>query len=281
MLLNVSIGDAYGVGFEFQKMDIVLANNNLTHYYNNRNDDISAGRYSDDTQMSLAIAELMLSGQKWTKKNIARFFLIAFKRDNRQGYAKGFYSFLSHCENEDDFLKNINPFSLRNGAAMRSVPLSFIKNKRKMIRLAAKQAKITHNTKEGILSSKAVALIGHYFLFKNGKKANLKSYLERSLHYTFDDNKSTQTKCDAIDTINAVLTVLMKSDSQSDILINSVALGGDTDSVASISCGLASLSNEYDQYIEPFLLNNLENNLYGKNYILILDKQLKQTYLDL
>tara|TARA_Y100001960_G_C14783007_1_gene888292 strand:+ start:993 stop:1835 length:843 start_codon:yes stop_codon:yes gene_type:complete len=278
MLIEVAIGDAYGAGFEFVEEDIIKKYNKLESYYDSRIDNIRAGQYTDDTQMSLAIAELLIDEVEWTKENIAKYFLSVFDRDKRQGYAKGFYNFLVENNDVESFLNNINPESVRNGAAMRSVPLSYIKNKEELKEKAKIQASITHNTHEGIVSSQSVALIGHCFLYENINKHEIRDKLLMEIEEIYRTDKTDRVACDAIDTIDAVLTVLLKSNTFSEILINSIELGGDTDSVASITLGLASLSSQFTNDLPEFLYADLENEKYGKDYILELENKLKKKF---
>jgi ADP-ribosylglycohydrolase len=274
MLIEVAVSDSYGAGFEFVPQETILKEHKLNKYYASRIDDLKAGQYTDDTQMSLAIAELLINEKEWTKEIVAKYFINVFKRDERCGYAKKFYNFLKSVTDENDFLARIQPQSVRNGAAMRSVPLSIIKDKKELKYKAALQARITHNTFEGIISSQAVALIGNYFLYKQGKKKDLIDYLFKEVNYLFIDFKTGRIPCCAISTIDAVITVLQESDTLSQILNKSVLLGGDTDSVASIACGLATMSNEFINDLPDFLYDDLENEKYGKDYINKLDKDL-------
>ncbi len=64
MLLELAIGDAYGAGFEYA--DEMISENTLTHYVQHPRHQIRPGCYTDDTQMSLAIAETLVSGEPWT-----------------------------------------------------------------------------------------------------------------------------------------------------------------------------------------------------------------------
>jgi len=274
MLLEIAIGDAYGAGFEFVPDETIKKEHNLTKYYASRIDDLKVGQYTDDTQMTLAISELMISKKVWTKELITKHFLEVFNRDRRCGYAKGFYKFLTDVSDEYEFLEKINPESIRNGAAMRSVPLSLIKDITELKNKAKLQASITHDTYEGVVSSQAVALIGNFFLYQNGKKEGIKTYLYEELFELFKDNKTDRVPCDAIETIDAVVTVLTASNSFSEIIDRSVKLGGDTDSVASIACGLATLTDQYVNDLPEFLYNDLENETYGRDYIIDLDKEL-------
>ncbi|MGK0390501.1 MAG: ADP-ribosyl-[dinitrogen reductase] hydrolase [Maribacter sp.] len=85
MLLELTIGDAYGAGFEYADKKIIEQHNNLKGYIQHpRHLGTKPGMYTDDAQMSLAIAELMISGLEWTKLNLANKFVEVFKRDERE-----------------------------------------------------------------------------------------------------------------------------------------------------------------------------------------------------
>lgn len=60
MLVELAIGDAYGAGFEYAAADFVKTNNNLDKYYSHPFHKITPGNYTDDTQMSIGITELLL-----------------------------------------------------------------------------------------------------------------------------------------------------------------------------------------------------------------------------
>jgi len=161
MLTEIAIADAYGAGFEFCSEDKIISQNNLGLYSKHELYDI-LGKYTDDTQMSIAIVEFILSDQEWTKENIASKFIECFKRDVRLGYSEGFFNLLSKVESSKELLELIIPTSERNGAAMRSVPIGFLKNKEDVIALAKLQAQVTHDSPIGIQSSCAVALAAHF-----------------------------------------------------------------------------------------------------------------------
>jgi len=62
MLLELAIGDAYGAGFEYVDTKMILPQNNLSGYVKHPRHHIQPGSYTDDTQMSLAIAEALAAG---------------------------------------------------------------------------------------------------------------------------------------------------------------------------------------------------------------------------
>src|SRR5665213_1502503 len=92
MLLEVCLGDAYGVPFEYAPEAFVRGyDDGKTYRQRGRR---RVGCYSDDGQMSLAIAEHIWSDEPWDKLLLANRFVEVFKRDQRVGYARNFYHLL-------------------------------------------------------------------------------------------------------------------------------------------------------------------------------------------
>lgn len=276
MLLEIGIGDAYGAGFEFSPREKVEAHNDLTKYHEHELG-IPAGNYTDDTQMSLAIAELIISKMDWTRENLANKFVECFKRDERKGYSKGFYSFLRSIDSGAEFLQKMKPNSTRNGAAMRSAPLGYIDDIDKILSMAALQASLTHDTEIGIKSSQAVALASHYAVYNLGGKENLTEFVSQYTRFTWRDDWSTLVACCGEETVNALLTVLKYSETLAEILTKSVGFCGDVDTVAAVGLGIASSSHEYDTGLPGFLFSELENGAYGKEYLVTIGRQLDET----
>src|SRR4051812_7127086 len=123
MLLEIALGDAYGAGMEYAEPDFVRRHNDLSGYVRHPRHDIAPGAYTDDTQLSLAIAEAVLEDAEWTRERLADRFVGAFKRDPRLGYAQRFHDFLVEVADGTEFLRDIDPRSDKSGAAMRAVPI--------------------------------------------------------------------------------------------------------------------------------------------------------------
>lgn len=100
MLLELAVGDAYGAGFEYADAQRVQQYNNLSRYAQHPSNRSKRGCYTDDTQMSLAIAETIVAGERGTPEVLARRFVATFKRDPREGYASRFYQFLLKFRSE-------------------------------------------------------------------------------------------------------------------------------------------------------------------------------------
>src|SRR5215471_10980801 len=148
MLVELAIGDAYAAAFEFVDRDLTSAHQ-LGEYARHPRHQREPGRYTDDTQMSIAVAELIVSGAPFTRENLADCFVQAFKRDPRTGYAGGFYEFLTSVKDGADFLARIRPTSDKNGGAMRAAPVGVFTRIEEVVDKAALQARLTHDTDEG------------------------------------------------------------------------------------------------------------------------------------
>jgi ADP-ribosyl-[dinitrogen reductase] hydrolase len=266
MLLELAIGDAYGAGFEFASSEKITALNDLSRYYPHELG-VIPGAYTDDTQMTLALCELSLEGIEWTPLSIADKFVQVFKRDPRNGYAKGFHEVLKTLNSGRQFLERIDGRSNRNGAAMRAIPCGFFLAEGEVLEKAAMQAKLTHNTGEGVRSAEAIALAAHYFWKQLGTAADLPRYLSEKQGYEWTAEWAGPVPCKGDETVVAVLATLTSSRSMKSMLKHAVAFGGDVDSVAALALGLAALSSEYHSDLPAVLYEGLENGSYGRDYL--------------
>lgn len=277
MLVNIAIGDAYGASFEFMEVEFVNLHNTATSYETGAGR-ANGGHYTDDTQMSLALAELMLERKVWTRPDVAGKFLEVFKRDPRPGYAHGFYQFLQRTNSVDEFLKNIITSSTKSGAAMRAAPLGILDSVEEVIAKSYLQASITHNTEEGINAAIVVALSSYFFFHKLGKKEDLPSFIAFLVPGDWFTPWSGAVSVEAVDCTKAALTAVMKSHTLQELLINSVSFTGDTDTVAAIAMGIVNRSSQFENDLPSMLYQQLENDIYGYDYLLDLDKKLNRQF---
>lgn len=166
MLVELAIGDAYGAGFEYAPARMVREQNDLPGYVQHPCHGIRPGCYTDDTQMSIAIAEAIISGAPWTPLMLAQHFVEALKRDPREGYAGRFYGFLQEVNDGEEFLARMKPYSDKSGAAMRAGPIGIYPDLKEVIERCQIQAAITHDTPAGINAAVAASLMTHYGLYR-------------------------------------------------------------------------------------------------------------------
>lgn len=274
MLIELAVGDAYGAGFEYVDQAFIAAHNDLSCYVRHPRHDIVPGCYTDDTQMSIAIAEAVVSGDDWTPLMLAERFVAAFQRDPREGYATGFYDFLSRIPNGAQFLKEITPHSDKSGAAMRAGPIGVYPNREEVVSRATVQARLTHDTPDGIRAAVAAALMTHYFLYELGPKTRLGTYLEEHVVGHWAEPWQGKVKSKGWMSVHAAVSAIQTSSSLSDLLRRCIAFSGDVDTVATIALAAASCCREIVSDLPQNIALLLENREYGRDYLLNLDTQL-------
>jgi ADP-ribosyl-[dinitrogen reductase] hydrolase len=274
MLMELAIGDAYGAGFEYANRQLIRQFNDLSRYVQHPRHSTRPGQYTDDTQMTLAIVEAILSGEAWTPLNLAGRFVDVFKRDPREGYAGSFHAFLRRSYSGEQFLKDIIPDSDKSGAAMRAIPIGIFPTITEVIEKATIQSAITHNTPDGIRAGVASALMAHYFIYKLGTKNHLGEFIETHVEGEWADPWQGQVGPKGWMSVKAAITAIHQHDSLSAMLRACVDYSGDVDTVATIALGAASGSDEVAQDLPQPLIDGLENVNYGRDYLVELDAQL-------
>lgn len=274
MLVELAVGDAYGAGFEYVDADWIAAHNDLSHYIQHPRHGTYPGQYTDDTQMSIAITEVIVSSVAWTRENLANQFVEVFKRDPREGYARGFYGFLRRVQSGQQFLAEIIPDSDKSGAAMRAAPIGVYPTIAEVIERCTLQAAITHNTPGGIQAAVAAALMAHYFLYGLGAKKDLGAFLETHIAGEWSRPWRGRVKAKGTMSVRAAVTAVTRNNRMSALLQDCIAFSGDVDTVAAIALAAGSCCAEMKPDLPDHLVMGLENGAYGREYLTNLDRQL-------
>ncbi|WP_406288331.1 ADP-ribosylglycohydrolase family protein [Embleya sp. NBC_00896] len=243
-----------------------------------RHRDVLPGRYTDDTQMSIAVAEWLL-GDDHGIPVLADLFVRAYKRDARAGYARGFRGVLEDVVDGAQLLEVLRPESDKSGAAMRAGVIGLLPDIADVRRTAALQARITHRTLGGMTSATAAALAVHYCRYGLGPVAALPDWLAATLPASTDPAvwaRPWRGKVGSagMDSTRAAVTALAAHTSVAALLKACVAYNGDVDTVATIALAAASCSAEYAQDLPEELLAGLENGRYGRDFLAELDARL-------
>jgi ADP-ribosylglycohydrolase len=274
MLLELAVGDAYGAGFEYAPKERVRKHNTGVSYTEHPKHDIRPGCYTDDTQMSIAIAEALVSGERWTPRLLAEHFVRAFHRDPRRGYASRFHAFLREVGDGEQFLERIHPHSSKSGASMRAGPLGVLPTIGQVLDRCHVQAAVTHNTPDGIHAAQAAALVTHYFLYALGPKNRLGWFLQGQVPGSWAVPWEGKVGPKGWMSVQAAVTAVMRNDRLSELLKDCINFTGDVDTVATIALAAASCSQEYAQDLPESLIAGLENGPYGRDYLRELDGRL-------
>ena len=278
MLLEIAVGDALGAGYEFNDPAIELHRDDLLHGYvqHAKHVGITPGMYTDDTQMSIGTAEAIVSGEPWVPETIVRHWLAAFRRDPRDGYARGFQAFLESHHTVEAFLADIRPDSDRAGAAMRAGPIGLIREPARVVEMATVQAEVTHSTRGGVDSAVAAALMAWYCHSSTEPKKHLPTFLAaRVPGHLWEQPWKGRVGVAGLECVAAALAAVVERDSLTGMLNHCIRYGGDVDTVAAIAMAAASGSQEITQDLPRHLIDGLENGKYGRDYLVDLDSKLR------
>jgi len=189
-------------------------------------------RFTDDSVLTIATMNTILNDFDYAKS----YHQFGRKFPNA-GYGGHFYSWL-----RSDSLKPYNSWG--NGSAMRVSPVGWYSNSiEETLSEAKKSAKVTHNHREGIKGAQAAAAA--VYLARTGKsKAEIKSYIVNEFqydvnrkiddirpHYIFDVSCQGSVP-------EAIIAFLESTDFENAVRL-AVSLGGDSDTIACITGGIA------------------------------------------
>lgn len=278
MILEAAIGDAYGAGFEFRELDFIKENNFLIRYHKHGLYTEIYKKYTDDTQMAIAITELLLEENEWTQEKVANKFVEVFQRDKRRGYSDRVYNALDASKNGKDLIKIINNKSNGNGSAMRTYSIGFVKDINKLMEFCEIQAKVSHETIEGIQCAKRIALAVHYYKYGYEKENSLIDFLNKTLNENEVYEITSPIDMHGYPTTKAVIKIVSEATSMKDCLKYCIDFGGDTDTVAALCMAILSQKENCNKMLPDFLSDELENGLYGKDYLIQLDTLLENKF---
>jgi ADP-ribosylglycohydrolase len=275
VLVELAVGDAYGAAFEYAPAAVVAEHNTVTGYCRHpTHAGIAPGDYTDDTQMTLALAELLVDGAEWTPLTIATKFVEVFRRDPRVGYASRFHGFLQATRTGAEFLAGIRPDSDKSGAAMRVTPVGLLTSVDEVRDRAAVQARVTHDTPAGVAAAEAAALAVHYCHHDLGPLRDVAAWISDTTGVDWTRPWAGKVGPKGEMAVRAALTALADATSMRELLRACVAFTGDVDTVATIALAAASRSAEVADDLPMALIKNLERGPYGFPYLYDLDRRL-------
>jgi ADP-ribosylglycohydrolase len=198
--------------------------------------------FTDDTVMTIAVAEALLDAQPKAEDDwIRRRLISCMKKWGAKypdaGYGTGFMLWLIK-----EHPKPYNSFG--NGSAMRVSAAAWLYNSIDAVRHAARlTAEVTHNHPEGIKGAEATA--SAIFLARTGhSKAEIKDYVEREFGYdlsrTLDEIRPKyhfDVSCQG--SVPEAIIAFYESSDYEDAVRKAVSLGGDSDTIACMAGAVA------------------------------------------
>ena len=196
--------------------------------------------FTDDTVMTLAVAKSLLAYERVTDGAAFRKTLIENMHElgNKYilaGYGGRFLSWIMRGLTE--------PYnSYGNGSAMRASAVGWYADSlEEVIELATATADVTHNHPEGIKG--AVVAAGAVYLARVGAdKKEIREFVEQyyKLDFTIDEIRPTYRFNETCQqTVPQAMEAFLESESFEDCVRISISVGGDSDTLAAISCAVA------------------------------------------
>jgi len=218
-ILSGIIGDI--IGSRFEKRDSADENFKLF---------APRSRFTDDTVLTIAVADAILSGVSYDRM-IKKYF----NKYPHSGYGRAFKKWAS---TEEDEKGN----SWGNGASMRVSPIGYAFNTGgKVLVEARKSVKNSHDHPEAIRGAQAIAF-SIFILRMGASKPDVKRIITEQFGYKLDKVYSYEEwgfDCSSMFTVPQSITIFLQSDSFEDCIRKSIYVGGDTDTTACISGSIA------------------------------------------
>ena len=246
-MLGAIIGDTVGSAYEFHN----------TKDYNFK---LFPGNsaYTDDSVMTMAVAYWLLKDKEHSYQGLEDMMVMFAEKYPcpMGGYGGGFYTWLFEPEGLYSFDDRYgsapyesktgrHPYgSWGNGSAMRVSAVGwFFDTLEETERVAAISSAITHNHPEGIKGAQATAAA--IWMARNGKdKEEIRDYIEKT--YGYDLHKTYaywhpiyhwESSCQG--TVPQAIIAFLDSSGFEDAIRKAVSLGGDSDTLACITGGIA------------------------------------------
>jgi ADP-ribosylglycohydrolase len=215
----------------------------------------SASNFTDDSVLTFATMDSLIN-----KTGYEKSYLEYGRKYPDAGYGGRFYYWL--------FGNNPAPYnSWGNGSAMRVSPVGWVFDSLEEVLLQAKRsAEVTHNHPEGIKGAQAAAAA--VFMARTGKsKDEIKIYIGKNFGYNLNRTIKNirpgyqfDESCQG--SVPEAIIAFLESVNYEDAVRLAVSLGGDSDTIACITGGIAeAFYKEIPDYIRENVLRIVPNEL--------------------
>ena len=188
--------------------------------------------FTDDTVLTAATAQAILCGL-----DFAEAYQDFARRYPGRGYGGNFSQWI--------WREDPQPYnSWGNGSAMRVSPVGFAFNdKETVLAMARRSAEVTHNHPEGIKGAQSTALaiyMGRQGASKEEIREEIGDRFGYNLDRTLDEIRPGYTfdvSCQG--SVSEAIIAFLESTDYEDAIRNAISLGGDSDTIACITGGIA------------------------------------------
>lgn len=293
VLLGTAIGDALGVPFES-----MLVNNKLLvewdgkGYLGSEYHQLQPGQYSDDTQMSLMVAESLVDSNGFNPEDLSKRYVDWIISGRARGYGKTTLMAVQNLVAGKSWADSGIAGSYGNGTAMRAAPFGvyYRNDLDTLIKVVKIDSSITHVSEDAEAGALAIALASAYAV--NNDTDNLLSKIvphltESKVKKTLSgldalvssDNITPQqalrvlgTKANVRETVPAALYCFLKFDNYHDAIFSAIKAGGDTDTTAAIvgalfgaKLGMGGINSDFYSVEDFDKLVALDSKLFNRS----------------
>ncbi len=244
-MLGAIIGDLAGSSYEVEEV-LYWKKNHLPRPYDERIKIMDKtvplfspnSSFTDDTSWTCAIYDAIINGDFEYEKYLREYGM----RDLNKG--QDIYGRSRFGRGSVEWLKgNYQGESYGNGAAMRISPIGFCFDSFEQIKEESYKATVpSHNNIEAIKSAEAVA-VAIYLLRDGMERCDLKDYIESNyykLDFDLEELRHNYTFTSrAKDSVPQAFFIFFSSNDFEDAIRKAISIGGDTDTIASITGALA------------------------------------------
>lgn len=253
------IGDIVGSRFEFDRGNKSKVFDLFT----------SECEFTDDTVMTIAVAEALLNAGKNADEQTVKSELVMSMKKWGQAYPNAGYGarFIDWVLTDDP-----KPYgSYGNGSGMRVSPAGWLYDTVERTREIARwTSEVTHNHPEGVKGAESTAAA--IFMARNGcSKEDIHKYLEEEFDYDLSRTLEVIRPAyhhveDCMHTMPEAFECFLESESYEDCLRNVVSIGGDTDTLGAIAGAIAEafwgvpteFISKADEYLDSIFDETLE-----------------------
>jgi ADP-ribosyl-[dinitrogen reductase] hydrolase len=222
---GIFVGDY--VGSLYEKTELKGYSLPLTSIYNS---------FTDDTILNLSIADAIIN--KRPHAEAMKEWCLEY---SDAGFSERFLQWASSDDSYDDNYDS-------NGSSVRACVIGLLSaSEKEAMFYAERNSALSHNHKNSITCAKSVALA--FFLAKEGKdseyiKSKVSEMLRLELNYDINElNENYEFTTNSMDSVPIAIWLGLTSKDSESCLRKGIYIGGDTDTILSIACGLCDIIN--------------------------------------
>ncbi len=209
--------------------------------------------FTDDTVCTIAVADWLMTGG-----DVAEHLRRHVQRHPNRGYGGMFRQWAMYGG---------GPYnSWGNGAAMRVSPVAhFARDEQELLDLAEQSASVTHNHTDAVAGAQAVALC--MWMAKAGAEAmsirdEIANRFGYDLTHTVDEIRpGYRFDISCAGTVPQAITCALEGSGYEDAVRNAISIGGDSDTIACITGGIAAVTFGVPDHIAEMSRGYLSDDL--------------------